>query len=178
MSRLQKQPGACVFPEDHPIIAKKTGNMQQDLKLEISMLPVQLLYYALPEKCTRQRCAHKIMRAVALNAQDMGDVNGVFSCCDCGICTLFACNFSLAPSRMMKRVKEGFGKQGIRPVKRVAREPSDSIENIKLPVSRLMARLGIDKYDRDLELVEDFPRVENVRIPLKMHIGAAAKPVS
>lgn len=171
--------GILVFPEDHPIIAKKTGNMQQDLKLAKSVC-CQCNYCTM--LCPRNALGlnvepHKIMRAVALNAQDMGDVNGVFSCCDCGICTLFACNFSLAPSRMMKRVKEELGKQGIRPVKRVAREPSDSIENIKLPVSRLMARLGIDKYDRDLELVEDFPRVENVRIPLKMHIGAAAKPV-
>ena len=61
---------------------------------------------------------HKAMRAAAQNnGKLLGDINGIFSCCDCGICTYFACNFGLAPSRMMQRMKTGLAAQGIKPKK-------------------------------------------------------------
>jgi len=172
--------GILVFRKDHPLIQKKTGNPQQDLRLAKSVC-CQCNYCT--QLCPRNALGlkvepHKIMRALAMNAPEgMGDVNGVFSCCDCGICTLYACNFSLAPSRMMQRVKQEMMAAGVKPVKKVANEPSDNLEDIKVPVSRLLMRLGIDKYDGDLPLKEDFAPVANVTLPLKMHIGAPAKPV-
>jgi RnfABCDGE-type electron transport complex C subunit len=172
--------GILVFAKDHPLIAKKTGNPQTDLRLAKSVC-CQCTYCT--QLCPRNALGlkvepHKIMRALAMNAPEgMGDVNGVFSCCDCGICTLYACNFSLAPSRMMQRVKQELMAAGVKPVKKVANEVSDNLDDIKVPVSRLLMRLGIDKYDRDLSLKEEFDRVASVKLPLKMHIGAPAKPL-
>jgi Na+-translocating ferredoxin:NAD+ oxidoreductase RnfC subunit len=172
--------GILVFHNDHPLIAKKTGDAQTDLRLAKSVC-CQCNYCT--QLCPRNALGlkvepHKIMRALAMNAPEgMGDVNGVFSCCDCGICTLYACNFSLAPSRMMQRVKQELMAAGVKPVKKVANEVGDNLEDIKVPVSRLLMRLGIDKYDTDMPLIEDFAPVREVKLPLKMHIGAPAKPV-
>ena len=46
----------------------------------------------------------KAMRDAGLgNDTLIGDVNGIFSCCDCGLCTFFACNFGLKPNQAMQK---------------------------------------------------------------------------
>ena len=171
--------GVLVFPEDHPLLQKRCGNPEEDLRLAKSVC-CQCNFCT--QLCPRNALGlkvepNKIMRAVALNAPDLGEVNGIFSCCDCGLCTMYACNFQLGPSRMMQRVKQELMKAGVKPVKKVAREVGSNINDIKVPVSRLMMRLGIEKYDADLPLIETFENVSSVRLPLKMHIGAPSRPV-
>ncbi len=170
--------GILVFPKHHPLIQKKTGSMQNDLRLAKSVC-CQCNFCT--QLCPRNALGlkvepHKVMRAVALNAPDFGDANGIFSCCDCGICTLYACNFGLAPSRMMQRVKQELMKEGVKPIKKVAFPVSDNLADVKVPVKRMLARLDIQKYDRDLPFAEEL-RVQSVHLPLKMHIGAPAKPI-
>ena len=59
---------------------------------------------------------HKAMRALASgNDALLGDHNGIFSCCDCGICTYYACNFGLKPSVAMQQAKGRLQRQGIKP---------------------------------------------------------------
>ncbi len=170
--------GILVFPSEHPLIQKKTGSMQNDLRLAKSVC-CQCNFCT--QLCPRNALGlkvepHKVMRALALNAPDFGDANGIFSCCDCGICSLYACNFGLAPSRMMQRVKQELMKEGVKPVKKVAFPVSDNLADIKVPVKRMLARLDIQKYDCELPPGEEL-HVQSVRLPLKMHIGAPAKPI-
>ncbi len=171
--------GILVFPKEHPLIQKRTGSLESDLKLARSVC-CQCNFCT--QMCPRNALGlkvepHKVMRGMALGAPDFGEANGIFSCCDCGLCTLFACNFSLAPSRMMQRAKQELGRQGVKPVKKTAYPVvSGNISDIKVPTHRLLARLDIARYDRDMPLVEKL-HVQSVRLPLKMHIGAPAKPV-
>ena len=172
--------GILVFPSDHPLVRKRCGTAEVDLKLAKSVCcQCNLCTMMCPRNALGLKVEpNKIMRALAMNAPEgMGEVNGIFSCCDCGICTLFACNFDLAPSRMMSRVKQQLLKDGIRPVKRIAYAVGENINDIKVPVSRLMKRLSLDQYDRDLPLRTDIGPVTAVRLPLKMHIGQPARPV-
>ncbi len=171
--------GILVFPKDHSLIQKKSGNLEQDIKLARSVC-CQCSFCT--QMCPRNALGlkvepHKVMRALALGAKGIGDANGVFSCCDCGICTFYACNFSLAPSRMMQRVKQELVRNGVKPEKKIPYPVSESLDNIKVPTSRFEARLGIDKYDRDLLLVEEPLKVSKVILPLRMHIGAPARPI-
>ncbi len=172
--------GILVFPQDHPLILQKTGNAQTDLRLAKSVC-CQCTFCT--QLCPRNALGlkvepHKVMRAIAMNApQGMGDLSGIFSCCDCGICTLYACNFSLAPSRMMQRMKQELTAAGIKPIKKTADNVSDNLYDIQVPVSRLLSRLGIGKYDKDLPLHEELIAVTQVKLTLKMHIGAPAKPL-
>ena len=121
---------------------------------------------------------HKAMRAAFMNnGKLLGDVNGIFSCCDCGLCSYYACNFGLSPSRMMARMKVGLRQNGYRPEKRIKGAVSQSFENTKVPTKRLMSRMGILKYDVETPLEEQGVVVSRVRIPLSMHIGAPSIPV-
>jgi Na+-translocating ferredoxin:NAD+ oxidoreductase RnfC subunit len=121
---------------------------------------------------------HKAMRVLASEkGKLLGDYNGIFSCCDCGVCTYYACNFGLSPSLVMGALKKTLISQGIKPQKRVAKPVDAGIGSKKLPLRRLMARLGLEPYDRDAPLGEPLEGVETVRIPLQMHIGAPCKPL-
>jgi Na+-translocating ferredoxin:NAD+ oxidoreductase RnfC subunit len=121
---------------------------------------------------------HKAMRVLSAEKGSLlGDYNGVFSCCDCGVCTYYACNFGLSPSLVMGALKKTLAGQGVKPQKRVAKPADPGLKNKKLPLGRLVSRLGLDPYDRDAPLGEPLEGVETVRIPLKMHIGAPCKPV-
>ena len=171
--------GIIVMPKDHTLIRKKTRCIEQDIKLAKSVC-CQCNYCT--QLCPRNALGlkvepHKIMRALALNADNFGEVNGIFSCCDCGVCTQYACNFQLSPSKLMTRVKQELAKAGVKPEKKVAFGVADNMENIKVPVSRLMIRLGIKDYDKDLQLKDELINSDSVCLPLKMHIGAPAAPI-
>ena len=101
----------------------------------------------------------------------------MFSCCDCGICTYYACNFGLKPSRMMQNMKQGLSKAGYKPRKEVKGSPNANIEMTRIPVKRMIARLGVADYDVPAPLDTRDIGVKEVRIPLQQHIGAPSVPV-
>ena len=169
--------GVLVLKKDHPLIAKKQPNSPMDLKL-VKAACCQCTYCT--QLCPRNSLGlnvqpHKAMRAAG-NADGglLGDFNGIFSCCDCGLCTFYACNFGLKPSLMMSNMKKGLAQQGIRPKKEVYADWDRGLENKKVPVSRLISRLGVGSYDVPAPLVQNFAQVKKVVIPLKMHIGVPA----
>lgn len=171
--------GVLVFRDDYPLIKKKTGTKETDWKLAKAVC-CQCMYCTL--MCPRNALGlnvqpHKVMRALAQGApQSIGDVQSIFSCCDCGLCTYYACNFQLAPSRVMQYMKQELTKQGVKPQKRDIGPVNGNMEDIKVPTHRLMMRLGIEKYDKDLPIIENGISVTTVKLPLKMHIGAPSQP--
>lgn len=172
--------GVLVFPSDHPLILMKTDLKETDLKLAKAVCCQCNLCTQI---CPRNNLGlgvepHKAMRAAFMsNGKLLGDYNGIFSCCDCGLCSYYACNFGLSPSRMMARMKAGLRQNGIKPEKRIKGSVSQSFENTKVPTRRLMSRMGILKYDADTPLAELDIAVTKVKIPLSMHIGAPSIPV-
>ncbi|MBQ9941593.1 MAG: SLBB domain-containing protein, partial [Christensenellaceae bacterium] len=172
--------GILIFEDSHPLIAQKTDDVERDIKLARAVCCQCSMCTQL---CPRNALGlnvqpHKAMRAAAQNnGKLLGDVNGIFSCCDCGVCTYYACNFGLSPSRMMQRMKAGLAKEGIRPKKEVFTTVDPGIDGKRVPVSRLIARLGISKYDVAAPMEEALMSADRVVIPLKMHIGAPAVPV-
>lgn len=169
--------GVLVLPDSHPLIYKKTNNDDMDMKLARA---VCCQCSMCTQMCPRNALGlnvqpHKAMRAAAQNnGKLLGDINGIFSCCDCGICTYFACNFGLAPSRMMQRMKTGLAAQGIKPKKEVKGTVDTGIDGKRIPVSRMIQRLGVSKYDVPAPLADNLMETKKVTIPLRMHIGAPA----
>jgi len=175
---LKTTGGVIVLKDDHPLIRQKTGNDEVDLKLAkaaccqcnlcTQMCPRNLLGLSVEP--------HKAMRAASVGKGSLlGDPNGVFSCCDCGLCTYYACNFGLRPSRMMTRFKQELSTAGYKPIKQVKGNVASDF--LKVPTGRLMARMGITQYDVDAPLEERVLRAAVVRLPLRMHIGAPSMPV-
>jgi Na+-translocating ferredoxin:NAD+ oxidoreductase RnfC subunit len=170
--------GLLVMRSDHPLITKKTDDGELDLRLTKAACSQCNMC---SQMCPRNGLGlgvepHKAMRAAFMGKGNLlGDPNGVFSCCDCGLCSYYACNFGLSPSRMMTRMKQGLTASGFRPQKKVKTSAEPGF--VKVPVSRLMARMGITKYDVDAPLYEQDFAASDVRIPLKMHVGAPSVPI-
>ncbi len=172
--------GILLLPKNSPAVTAKQGNLQRDIKLAKAVC-CQCSYCT--QLCPRNALGlkvepHKAMRAVSNNNMKLlGDFNGIFSCCDCGICSLYACNFGLSPSRVMQHVKKELITQGVKPDKKTAHSPDTMLNAKRLPTSRLMARLRLKKYDVPAPLAEAPVSTSAVRIPLKMHIGVQSVPV-
>ncbi len=169
--------GIIILKTDHPLIRKKTDNKGLDFKLaKAACCQCNLCTQLCPRNALGLGVEpHKIMRAASMGKGSLlGDPNGIFSCCDCGLCSYYACNFGLSPSRMMVRMKEGLIAGGVKPQKTVKEHVMSSYA--KVPTYRLMARMGIAQYDKDIPLYEGLT-VSYVKIPLKMHIGKPSVPV-
>lgn len=172
--------GIIVLRADHPLVATKTNDFARDVKLAKAVCcQCSLCTQMCPRNALGLKVEpHKAMRAAANgDGALLGDVNGVFSCCNCGLCTYYACNFGLNPSAMMTRMKEGLSRAGVKPEKKVAYPVSEGYALTKLPVYRLESRMGMDRFEANAPLVREELAVSSVTIPLKMHIGAPAEPV-
>ncbi len=172
--------GIIVVRDDHPLVYTKTEDLQRDIKLAKAVCcQCSLCTQMCPRNALGLKVEpHKAMRAAANgDGTLLGDANGVFSCCACGLCTYYACNFGLNPSAMMVRMKEALGKAGVKPVKRTAYPVAPDYAMKKLPVTRLVSRLGLSRFEAEAPYRPEPVAVERVAIPLKMHIGAPSEAV-
>ena len=94
-------------------------------------------------------------------------INASF-CSSCGVCEMYACPQSLAPRTLLADMKGGLRKAGIRPPQGVQPVPvKESREYRKVPEERLMARLGLTKYDKDAPMDETLVEIPKVKILLE-----------
>jgi Na+-translocating ferredoxin:NAD+ oxidoreductase RnfC subunit len=171
--------GVVPLPKNHKMLSYKHVNMERQAKLARA---VCCQCSVCTQLCPRAALGlgvspHKAMRAL-LSEKGMllGSFNALFNCCDCGLCTYYACNFGLAPSTVMGNFKKALTGQGIKPKKERAGSVDPGINNKKVPISRILARLSLAPYDRDAPLVPFTVKVPEVRIPLTMHTGAPCRP--
>ena len=171
--------GILPLPRGHKLLAYKQVNLERQAKLARA---VCCQCSVCTQLCPRASLGlgvepHKAMRALsAENVKFLGNFNGVFSCCDCGICTYYACNFGLSPQVVMGTFKKALMGQGIKPKKEVKSAVDPGLGNKKVPMARLLSRLSLTRYDRDAPLVPFTAKVPAVRLPLKMHTGSPCKP--
>lgn len=171
--------GLLLLPGDHPLIIKKTTDDENNFRLIKSVCcQCSMCTQLCPRNALGLKVEpHKVMRAAAYgNYAEAVSSNGIFSCCDCGVCTYFACNFSLAPSRMMQKVKAALAEAGVKPVQKTETGVNENYSELKVPTARLLARLMLTQYERNIREITPLS-VNRVLIPLKMHTGAPAKPV-
>jgi Na+-translocating ferredoxin:NAD+ oxidoreductase RnfC subunit len=94
-------------------------------------------------------------------------------CCECGVCELYACPASLSPRLINIGYKQRLVANNIKyvPLKNDYKvQPSK--EYRKIPVKRLIGKLGLAEFDVEAQLEEINYEPEKVRIPLKQHIGS------
>jgi microcompartment protein CcmL/EutN len=169
--------GLIVLPREHPLLRRKNAAIRYK-----AMLSVCCQCSMCTQMCPRNALGlgtspHKAMRSLMYGADLIGDVNSILTCCDCGICTYFACNFELNPAQVMKSLKKEMTSKGLKPNVSSATETDFYIDSKRLSASRLTARLGLGAYDVSAPLEAQIQQYSQVRLPLRMHIGAVCKPL-
>ena len=102
-------------------------------------------------------------------------------CCQCNTCTDLCPRHNLGhpidPAKFMRAASNNDFRD-LNPPQGVQPKPvQESREYRKVPEERLMARLGLTRYDKDAPLKEELVQVKKVRILLSQHIGAPAQAV-
>jgi Na+-translocating ferredoxin:NAD+ oxidoreductase RnfC subunit len=172
--------GIVVLPSDHPVVQKKRLEIK-DIVRRAKAACIQC--FSCTEMCPRYLLGHrlephKIMRSASYGRADTDVLTQAILCCECGVCELFACPMFLSPREMNALLRKKFGEQGVRwPGPKREFQAFSTREGRKIPMARLVSRLGIKEYDRPAPFMEMKHAPQTVRIPLNQHTGAAAVPV-
>jgi Na+-translocating ferredoxin:NAD+ oxidoreductase RnfC subunit len=170
--------GLLPLPKGHKLLSYKRVDMNRQLKLARAVC-CQCSFCT--QLCPRAALGlgvapHKAMRSLSAQRVNLlGNNNSFFSCCECGICTYYACNFGLSPSMVMGNFKKALTEEGVKPKKEKNGPVDPGLATKKIPQKRILSRLSLLKYDRDAPLIPFTVRVPELCIPLKMHIGAPCK---
>jgi Na+-translocating ferredoxin:NAD+ oxidoreductase RnfC subunit len=130
------------------------------------------------EYCPRYLLGHPVrpetaMRNRMFNTDDRTAHLGNKFCCECNLCTFFACPEGLDPKGatvIEKQLLRDEKWEGL-PVK-----PHPMMEYRKVPTKKLMQRLDVLQFQDKAPLSDLLIQPKQVRIPLKQHIGAPAIP--
>lgn len=173
--------GILVLPADHKIIIDRSVPIENDIRRSIS---VCCQCRACTDVCPRNLLGHSlephmIMRGVAYGIDTDKDLfTQADLCCECGACDTWGCPMGLHPRSIIVEVKKQLAENGYR------RENNPEVDEVhsmreyrQIPVSRLVSRLGIDKYNNHLPFSDINIEIKRVELPLTQHIGAPANPV-
>jgi len=124
---------------------------------------------------------HKVMRSINYGlTEPTAIITAAVLCCECRLCEAYACPLELSPMAYYKEIKRQLAAQEWKNVvhKRSDLTPHPMREYRRVPMERLVARLGLTEYDEcTCPLDEREYQPERVTIPLKQHIGAPSQPV-
>ncbi|MBW2094764.1 MAG: SLBB domain-containing protein [Deltaproteobacteria bacterium] len=173
--------GVIVLPSDHNVIAGKIKDPERIMRITkmvccqcsrcTDLCPRHLLGHSLEP--------HKIMRQLGSKASFSKEImEDALICCECGICEKYACPMMISPREVNAQIKRDLLKDGVkRTPKRSEYRPSLFRDVRKIPTRRLVERLQIGQYEDHPPFMEERMQVQEVRIPLKQHLGAPAVPV-
>ncbi len=169
-----------VLPEDHLVVRKR----QEDPGISLRRAAASCCQCRMcTDLCPRHALGHPIQPHLFMRAatcKDVQDPNiflNTFFCSSCGLCEMYSCFQGLSPRSLMAAYKSGLRAAGVKPPQVQAANFSPEKRTLrKAPVDRLLARLNLTKYNVEAPLHMDLAKVDKVRIPMQMHIGAPAIP--
>jgi Predicted NADH:ubiquinone oxidoreductase, subunit RnfC len=170
-----------VLPTNHIIVQKKQSNAVIDLKRAAASCCQCSMCTDL---CPRHQLGHPIEPNAFMQAATCKDIqkpeiflNTMF-CSGCGLCEMYSCMQGLSPRSLLAEYKKGLQANGIRPSKDVQAAPVESNRKYrKAPMSRLMARLELTKYNKNAPMHDEVVESKRVKILLGQHIGAPTKAI-
>jgi Na+-translocating ferredoxin:NAD+ oxidoreductase RnfC subunit len=172
--------GIIVLPSSHPLIGRYSATWKQIHHIGKSACD-QCRFCT--DLCPRYLLGHPIEPHAAMRALLFGSsadtlVAATLYCCECNLCTLFACPEDLDPKSVCVQAKPAARELGLtfrgQPDEI---EPHPMAEYRRIPTKRLMVKLGLADFSNVGPLV-DLPRQpKRVVLPLKQHAGAPALPV-
>lgn len=170
-----------VLPKNHPVILRKMTKASIDLKRAMAACS-QCNYCT--DMCPRHLLGHPINPAefmrVASN-QDSHNITPYLNaryCSSCGVCEAYACHQGLSPRILLGVIKNRFKASGVKyPNFEGETTPANDMNLKRVPLKRLVARLGLEPYTNPAPIYEEPINAKEVDIKLLQHIGAPAIPV-
>jgi Na+-translocating ferredoxin:NAD+ oxidoreductase RnfC subunit len=122
---------------------------------------------------------HRAMRALGFQELGESQLLGNAFCCECNLCSLYACPEDLFPMNACRDDKPRIRAAGIEhPLKGNSQLKPHSMRDFRrIPVSSLIKKLGLSDFENAGPLVDVDWTPDLLRVPLKMHIGVAAEAV-
>jgi Na+-translocating ferredoxin:NAD+ oxidoreductase RnfC subunit len=178
---VMKTCGGFIFlPTDHTLIRRRNQTISEIKKIGQSACD-QCTYCT--EFCPRyllgyQIEPHKVMRSLGF-AGEKDDFWGKYAlnCCECNLCSLYACPEDLDPKQACVRSKTNITLRSLQyepPTGDLAAHPMQA--HRKVSIKKLTRKLGLLPYDKPAGFVDVDYKPNEVVIPLSQHIGAAAEP--
>lgn len=174
-----------VLPKDHYLI-KKTEVPITRLKHQARSACIQCRMCT--DLCPRFQIGHSIRPHLVMRnvwREEIIESNEEFAkcygeavnCCSCGACEMFSCPMGLSPRKVNDYMKGQLRERGIMIDKTPNPAARPTIDLNRIPTDRLIARLGLSKYNglHAHSCTELFPN--DVFIPLAQHIGKPAAAV-
>ncbi len=101
---------------------------------------------------------------------------GAMLCCECRTCN-YACPVHLSPGDVALQIKRDLVKAGLKNPYHRQTEANPYRDYRRVPMTRLVNRLGLAKYDVAAPLTAVDTSFSRVTLKLSQHIGAPAQPV-
>ncbi len=167
-----------LLPCDHYIVKKKQEKQSIDIKRAMAAC-CQCTYCT--DLCPRALLGHSIDPAhfmlVASHAMEKEPYLDAAYCSSCGLCEMYSCGQGLSPRTLLAAAKADNRKAGLKPEQKKSEGVSPARRYRRVPMSRLAARIGVDKYNKTAPMLDDVITPKTVTIMLSQHIGAPAVPV-
>lgn len=172
--------GLIVLPAQHRLWRKKDVPSSVMLKRAMS---VCCQCSACTDLCPRHLLGHtiephRVLRSLVHNISN--DISGLTStqlCSECGVCDYYACVMDLSPRLLNVAVKRELAKQGFRKAPGGEGKPHAQRGLRKIPMKRLVSRLGLESYRKPAPLSGRKFESDHVLLELKQHVGVPCYPV-
>ncbi len=174
--------GYLVLPPDHPVVQRRLPSPKAEHRLAMAVCcGCRMCTDLCPRYLLGHRIEpHKAMRAVQSRTEDSAHVLAMgYLCSLCGVCEAYACPMGLSPRRVFESFKVRLGAEKVpNPYRARPAEAREARAWSRVPKARLTERLQLARYVLP-PVGEPLPVPEpwEVRIPLRQHIGAPARPV-
>ncbi|QXM05107.1 4Fe-4S dicluster domain-containing protein [Crassaminicella indica] len=176
----KKNKGFVILKKDHYLIRKKSVSLEQAKRVNKSacaqcrmctdLCPRYLLGHEMQP--------HKIMRALNYKLTDIENQKIAQLCCQCNLCELFSCPAGLHPKSANLYFKDKLAQQNIRYKPNKSEFTARKSREYRLiPSKRLIARLGLNNFDKPAPMTEIELKPELVYISTNQHVGVPAVPI-
>ena len=177
--------GIVVLPKNHPLIVKKAQSRPVFTRVGRSTCD-QCSFCT--EFCPRYLLGHnvqphRVMRTMLFSGGPEHKLHSQYGllCCECSLCSLYACPENLNPREAcvaaksdLRELKTGFKNSSLNTGRAPRVHPVRDFR--KVPVSKLIKRLGLEDYNRDAPWTDLSYKPSRVKILMSQHIGVPCSP--
>lgn len=168
-----------VLPYDHQLsVKRRTPRKVIDSQ---AIAACDQCYYC-TDYCPRHAQGHEIQphKLILLLASGVpltdAQMAGAMLCCECRTCN-YACPVHLEPGDIALNIKRDLVKAGMKNPYHRQTEADPYRDYRRVPMTRLINRLGLVKYDVPAPLTDVSTQYSRVTLQLSQHIGAPAQPI-